>query len=317
MNRINVTAAAEILGTCGDAYILIHRAPDGDCIGAGLSLQAVLRQTGRKAKVLCADPIPERFHYLLPETEDEDFTPEIIIAVDVADEKLFGALEETYGGKVQLCIDHHISNLLYAEQVLLEGEAAATCEILYKVYRAMGVTLTSQIAACLYTGIATDTGCFKFSNTTPETHIFTAELMREFPDIRYDLINRDMFTVKSRARLQAEMTMLRNMEYHLNDRCTIIWATLEICRANGVDEKDMEGLTSLGLQPEGVEVGITVREREPGIYKVSLRAADYVDVSAICKQFGGGGHIRAAGCQMKGTQEEIRSRLLSAVEQAL
>ena len=111
--------------------------------------------------------------------------------------------------------------------------------------------------------------------------------------------------------------MLQNMEYHLGNRVTIVWATLDVCRSNGVDEKDMEGLTSLGLQPEGVEVGITVREREPGVYKISMRSARDVNVSAICQQFGGGGHIKAAGCQLEGTRDEIRERLLAIVEKAL
>ena len=317
MTPINIEQAAGFLKNCRDVHILIHRSPDGDCIGAGYSLQAVLRSLGIRSRVLCADPIPPRFGYMLSDEEEERFDPQCVIAVDVADEKLFGSLEETYAGKVDLCIDHHVSNLCYADRLLLEGDASAACEVLYKVYRAMGVKFTRQIAMCLYTGMATDTGCFKYSNTTPDTHIFTAEIMREFPDIRYDLINREMFTVKSRGQLAAETIMLQNMEYHAEGRITIIWATLDICRANGVDEKDMEGLTAIGLQPEGVEVGITVREREPGEYKISMRSARDVNVSAICAEFGGGGHVKAAGCTLCGTIEEVRIQLLSAVEAAL
>ena len=317
MNRITVAQAAAFLQTCEDAHILLHRAPDGDCIGAGLSLQAVLRSLGKRAKVLCADPIPPRFSYLLPETPEEDFPAGCVIAVDVGAASLFGSLEETYGSRVQLCIDHHISNTFYAEQVLLEENASAACEVLYRVYREMGVPFTEQIAKCLYTGMATDTGCFKYSNTTPEAHIYTARLMQDFPAIRYDLINREMFDVKSPARIRAEIAMLSNMEYHLDGRCTIVWATLAVCRENGVDEKDMEGLTSLSLQPDGVEVGITAREREPGVFKVSLRSSDSVNVSALCAQLGGGGHIRAAGCLLRGTMDEVRRRLLDTVSEAL
>ena len=317
MTPISIAETAEFLKNCRDVHILIHRSPDGDCIGSGYSLQAVLRLFGIRSRVLCADPIPHRFGYLLSDEEEEKFEPQTVIAVDVADEKLFGDLEPLYAGKVDLCIDHHISNLRYADKLLLEGGAAAACEVLYKVYRAMGVKFTRQIAMCLYTGMATDTGCFKYSNTTPETHIFTAEIMREFPDIRYDLINREMFTVKSRGQLAAETFMLQNMEYHAEGRITVIWATRAVCQANGVDEKDMEGLTSLGLQPEGVEVGITVRERESGEFKISMRSARDVDVSVICKQFGGGGHVKAAGCTLSGTIDEVRAQLLPAVEAAL
>lgn len=317
MTRMTIEETAAFLKNCRDVHILIHRSPDGDCIGSGYSLQAVLKSLGIRSRVLCSDPIPPRFGYLLSDEEEESFEPQCVIAVDVADEKLFGTLEETYAGKVDLCIDHHISNLEYADRLLLEGDASAACEVLYKVYRAMGVPFTRQIAMCLYTGMATDTGCFKFSNTTPDTHIFTAQIMREYPDIRYDLINREMFTVKSRGQLNAEIVMLQNMEYHAEGRITIIWATLALCHENGVDEKDMEGLTSLGLQPEGVEVGITVREREPGEYKISMRSARDVNVSAICQVFGGGGHVKAAGCTLTGTIDSVRAQLLSAVEAAL
>lgn len=317
MNRINIREAAEFLSNCEDVHILIHRSPDGDCIGAGYSLQAVLRLLGKRSKVLCADAIPERFAFLKPEKPEDDFPAKTIISVDVADETLLGNLKEVYTGKIQLCIDHHVSNKFYAEQTLLEENAAAACEILYKLYRYMNIQFTPQIAKCLFTGMATDTGCFKFENTTPETHIYAGMLMREFPDIRYGLINRQMFDVKSPSRIKAEMLMLSQMEYYFENQCTIVWATLELCKQHQVDEKDMEGLTSLSLQPEGVEVGITFREREPNVYKVSMRSAKDVNVSEICQSFGGGGHIKAAGCLLKGSQDEVRRKVLEAVEKVL
>ena len=214
MNRISLKETAEFLRNSRDVYILIHRNPDGDCIGAGYSLQAVLKSLGIRSRVLCSDPIPERFAFLLPENSEnsENFPAKTIVSVDLADEKLLGDLEESYTGNIQLCIDHHVSNRFYAESVLLEEHAAAACEILYKLYRFMNIPFTEQIAKCLFTGMSTDTGCFKFDNTTPETHLFTAEIMQEFPQIRYDLINREMFDVKSPVRIRAEMAMLSQME---------------------------------------------------------------------------------------------------------
>ena len=316
--QIDVKEAAEILKSCEDVYILIHMNPDGDCIGSGYSLQAVFRKMGKRAKVLCADPIPERFAFLLPEKEEENFPAKKIIALDCADEKRLGDLEEEYAGKINLCIDHHISNTGYAEKTLVEPEVSSACEVLYKVYRAMGVKFTKQIAECLYTGISTDTGCFKFNCAKADTHQIVSEIMREFPEIRYDQINRNMFDVKSRSRIQAEMLMLSQMEYYLDGRCTMIWQTKKICEENHLDPKDMEGLTALPLQPDGVKVGITLRELENQEYRVSLRAADeQVNVSEICAQFGGGGHVRAAGCYMKGTPEEVRQKLLEALRKVL
>ncbi|MEE5993151.1 MAG: bifunctional oligoribonuclease/PAP phosphatase NrnA [Oscillospiraceae bacterium] len=317
MKKLTIQETAEMLKHCEDVHILIHRTPDGDCIGSGYSLQAVFRQLGIRSKVLCDDPIPKRFHFLLPEEPEEDFEPKCVISVDVAETALFGGLEERYGNCVNICIDHHISNREYAEYLMLEPDASSACEVLYKIYRAMGVTFTEQITKCLYTGIATDTGCFKYSCATPEAHIFTAEMMKEFPNIRYDLINREMFTVKSRAQLQVEIAMFRDMEFYFEGKVTLVWATLDICEANGITINEMEGLTTLSTQPEGVQVGITVREPKRGVYKISMRSTDYVNVSEICQKLGGGGHVKAAGCTLSGTMNEIREKLLKVVEPAL
>lgn len=315
--QIEIPAVAEFLRNCEDAYILIHMNPDGDCIGSGYSLQAVLKLLGKRSKVLCADPVPERFHFLLPEEPEEEFPAKSIISVDCADESRFGDLQEQYAGRVALCVDHHISNDGFAEYAHVEPDASSACEVLYKIYRELGVKFTKQIAECLYTGIATDTGCFKFSSAGADTHRIVAEIMREFPEIRYDLINRNMFVVKSPSRLRAEMLMLSQMEYHLDGKCTIIWETKAICEENQIDPKDMEGLTSLPLQPEGVEVGITIREQDDNWYRVSLRSADSINVSEICAKFGGGGHVKAAGCRLQGTSEEVRQILLNAIAEAL
>ena len=315
---IDIPETARLLKNCEDAYILIHMNPDGDCIGSGYSLQAVLKLLGKRSKVICPDPIPERFHFLLPDEPEEDFPAKSIISVDCSDETRFGSFQETYAGKVQLCIDHHISNDGYAENLLVEPGASSACEVLYKVYRELNVKFTEQIANCLYTGIATDTGCFKFNCTGADTHLIVSEIMREFPDIRYDLINRNMFDVKSPSRIRAEMLMLSQMEYYLDGRCTMIWQTKAICEENQINPKDMEGLTALPLQPDGVEVGITLREQDNGFYRVSLRSTDdKINVSDICAQFGGGGHVRAAGCQIPGTADEVRQKLLNAVEKVL
>ena len=317
MKELTIQETADMLKQCEDVHILIHRTPDGDCIGSGYSLQAVFRQLGIRSKVLCDDPIPKRFHFLLPEEPEEDFEPKCVISVDVAETALFGSLQEKYGNRVNICIDHHISNRKYAENLMCEPDASSACEVLYKIYRTMGIKFTEQMAKCLYTGMATDTGCFKYYCATPEAHIFTAEMMREFPDIRYDLINREMFTVKSRAQLQVEIAMFRDMEFYFDGKVTLVWATLDICEANGITIGEMEGLTTLSTQPEGVQVGITVREPKRGVYKISMRSTDYVDVSEICTKLGGGGHVKAAGCTISGTMDEIRQAILKAVEPAL
>ena len=217
MQELTLAKTAAWLQQCEDAYILIHRSPDGDCIGAGYALAEILQQLGKRAAVLCNDEIPPRYQFMLPEQPAAaDFPPKCIIAVDVADAKLLGSrIQEQYGSRVDLCIDHHVSNVPYAKARLLDGTASAVCEILYRLCRVLPVQITDSIAVCLYTGMATDTGCFQYDNAGPETHRAVAALMEICPDVRYAWINRKMFAVKSFGRLQLDKLLIDHLECYL------------------------------------------------------------------------------------------------------
>lgn len=317
MQHFTLAQTAVWLKNCEDAYILIHRSPDGDCIGAGYALAEMLHQMKKRAMVLCNEPIPERYQFMLPEeTKQKTFEPRCIIAVDVADPKLLGSeLQEKYGKSVDLCIDHHVSNVAYAAFRYLDGKASATCEILYSLCRILPVTITDTMALCLYTGMATDTGCFQYDNAGVNTHRAVADLMEMCPNVRYAWINRQMFAVKSYGRLQLEQLLIDRLERYLEGKCTLICVTQEFLTKFQVDDAELDGIASFPLQVEGAEIGITMKEREPGKFRVSMRSADKVDVSAICQRLGGGGHIKAAGCQVSGTAEEAREKLLQAVSE--
>lgn len=320
MQRWNLKETAHWLCQCEDAYILIHQSPDGDCIGAGYALAEMLHQMGKRALVKCNDPIPERYAFLLPKPTqpEESFSPSCIIAVDVADAKLLGKeLSEKYGAKVELCIDHHISNTGYAAYLCLDSSASAACEVLCAMLPYLPVTLTDSLAARLYTGIATDTGCFQFDNVSPATHRAAADLMEQRPDVPYAWINRQMFAVKSFGRLHLEQLLIDRMEQYFGGKCVLICITQEFLQKFQVDEAELEGIAGFPLQVEGAQVGITMKEKEPGRFRVSMRSADWVNVSAICQTLGGGGHIKAAGCQVTGTAAEARRKLLEAVSAGL
>ena len=161
------TVVTRLLGA-DDILILCHKNPDGDTIGSGAALCLALQRLGKTAAVLCSDPIPAMYDFL-PITEfDGSYTPRFVVAVDVAGIQLFGDRNDMprYAEHVDLCIDHHGSNSGYAYETLVNDQAAATAELLTALIPEMGVEITPDIAACLYTGLATDTGCFRFTNTT-------------------------------------------------------------------------------------------------------------------------------------------------------
>lgn len=308
--------AADCLRQADNILLLAHHYPDGDTLGSNYALCLALRQMGKRVRVLCGDPIPEKYHYMTDGVEMDDFEPAFICAVDVADPKLLGpALQEQYGHRVDLCIDHHSTNVGYARLSCVGGHYSAAAIPVRHILRLLGVDLTTELATCIYTAIATDTGCFKYANTDAETHRLAAECMDM--GIPTEMINRLNFDMKSRARIDLERMALDGMEFHYGGRVAIMTITNEMIQESGAQENDMEGLPPIPRQIEGVWVGVTLRQKADGNYKVSVRTGTHTDASAICVRLGGGGHSRAAGCIIEGTRDYVRDAVLNAIEQAL
>ncbi len=313
---IGFEEAAEFLRGCRDAVIITHQNPDGDCIGSGFGLKDILAELGIRSRVICHDEFPSpRYDFITSAGAGEDFEPQTVIAVDIADPKLMGKYCDVYGGRVQLCIDHHVSNMDYAERTLLNAKATAACEVIYDLAKFMGVNISKHCATCLYTGISTDSGCFKYECTTPRAHEIAAEMMRSY-DINFARINRYMFDVKSAGRMRLESKVTDLMESYLGGKLNIIAVTKDIARDMGVSMDELEGFAPITIQLEQSEVGIFIREREND-FKCSFRSANDVNVSDICKTLGGGGHAKAAGCSLTGDMESVKKMLIEAVERAL
>lgn len=312
---VTVTQAAAMLSAADRVLILTHQFPDGDTLGSGFALCRALRALGKQAQVVCSDPIPEKYDYMFEELPVQDFEPAFICAVDVADAALLGEGLLPYADQVELCIDHHASHREYERQLLLDATMGATAMLILQVIEQMGVTVDSAMADCLYTGIATDTGCFKYSNVTPLAHRMAAQLIEA--GAHSESINRAMFDIKSRARLALEQLALNSITYYYRDRCAVMVITEDMMETTGATENDMEGLSPLPRQIEGVWVGLTLRRKDDGNYKVSVRTGNHADAAQICELMGGGGHARAAGCTLSGTVEAVTEQLLKAVATAV
>ena len=222
---------------------------------------------------------------------------------------------DEYIRKVDVCIDHHGSNTFTAKAKFVDKFAAANCEIIYKLLQRMNVRITKEIANCLYTGISTDTGCFRYTNTTAETMRVAASLMDFGCDTAY--INKAMFETKSKEKIQLEHAVYDTIKYCADGRCAIIYTTLEMMKSLDVGDDEMEGLASIPRQIEGVLIGITMREKEGGFFKISVRTNGNINASDFCSQFGGGGHPAAAGCTIEGDLKTVRNKLIKAAEKFL
>ena len=313
--KIELSEAAEFLRTHDKYLILMHGNPDGDTLGCGTALCGALQQLGKKAKVMCPDYIPARFDYLKQAYEEQEFEHENVICVDIADSKLLGELK-ALGDTAELCFDHHVSNTGYAKRLVLRENYAAACELIYEVVVELGVNITPQIANSLYTGIATDTGCFKYSNTTPQTHIYAARLIECGADIAP--INYAMFDLKTPGRMKLEQAVMSGIKYYAEGHVALIFTSYEMINSIvDIDSDDIGALAALPRQIQGVDIGISIKEKKRGVFKASLRSSQKIDVSEIAKQFGGGGHERSAGCSFDGmTYEEAEKAVSDACVEA-
>lgn len=311
--RIDVKRCAELLREQDNILILTHAHPDGDTLGSGFGLCRALMALGKNARVVNADEIPKKYDYLYKDLSFADFKEEYAVAVDVATENLLGGLSDVYGGKINLCIDHHGTNTEYAENLLLI-ETASACEIIYQVILALGVSIDKKTANCLYTGISTDTGCFRYASTTADTYRVAADLIEKGAD--NGAINRAMFETKTKTYARLERLAIEGMKFYLNERVCVITVTQQMYKESGSNEQETEALAPLTRQIEGVEIGITIREKDDGTCKASFRTFG-VNAAEIAKAFGGGGHPQAAACRFNCSVDEATEKLIAKCREIL
>ena len=299
-----------------DSYIILtHASPDGDTLGSAYALYYGLNEIGKTACVLCPDVIPAKYSYFARKTDHVSRENVTVITVDVADKCLLGTLEEEFGDKVDLSIDHHVSNTRFAKNLLLDEEAAATAQTIFELLRLMRVQINTVTAKALYTGIVTDTGCFKYTNVTAKTHMIAAQLYE------YDLgaaeINRLMFDTKSRKVLELERRVLDAAEFYFDGKCIVLPVTAQMQEETGCSGPDLEGIAVISRSVEGVRAGVTIKQTTETEYKISLRTFNPLNASDICKKLGGGGHKAAAGATVEGTLEEVKQKILAVIKDAL
>lgn len=311
MRMITLDEVASLLQENDCFKLLTHSYPDGDTLGGAFALAFALRKLGKKANVAVNGPVPSKFRYLVKNYEEKDFEPQYIVSVDVAAMSLLGDSVMKGVDHIDLCIDHHRTNTVVAEHIYVDSKAAAASETIWQLVEMLGVEPDEDIAAGVYTGISTDTGCFCFSNTTPRTHQIAAAVI---PYCDWQSINYINFVVKTRAKIKMERMIYDTMEFYAGGKCAVVYTTIAMQKALGAGDDEMEGLANIPRQVEGVEMGITMREKDGGLFKISVRTNDGINAAEFCKQFGGGGHPGAAGCSIEGDLATVKKLLVDAAE---
>ncbi len=316
--------AAKLIESWDDILVICHANPDGDALGSMLGLVRGLRSMGKRAGWYCADPAPQKFAYLFEGLEPLDFTPAHVLTVDVADQKLLGDAWEKFGDKIELAIDHHGTHKPFAPARWVCGEYAATAEMIWCLLDMMGYNPQKahpsqedvKTAQCIYTGVATDTGCFLFQNTTWFSHMVAASIQRIGVDVSE--INRGLFETKSLAYFQAERRMLEGMELFGGGKAAMALLPQSLYAETGAREDEVDAAVGQLRQIEGVLVGVSIKEKPSGEIKASLRTNPPANASAIAQRFGGGGHAGAAGCTLDGMDmAQARLAMMRACEDYL
>ncbi|USG67974.1 bifunctional oligoribonuclease/PAP phosphatase NrnA [Brevibacillus ruminantium] len=307
-----------------DRYLVLsHVNPDGDATGSALAVAQMLKDLGKSFVVINEGETPEKFSFLPGSSQilnlsvsplEEIFSA--VIAVDCADRSRMGKVEHLFAPDVQLLnIDHHPTNDGFGTLNVIRTEAAATAEILYDLAATAEFLLQPDLALCLYTGLLTDTGGFRYSNTTPHVMESAARLLTfgvnpgDVAERCLEVITLGHVQVLRRALASLELT-------HQKLVASVAVSRQDLAEA-GANREDAGGLVNYCRNIEGVEVGISFVEADTDVFKVSLRSRSYVNVAEVAQKLGGGGHAKAAGCTVKGPIDTVRKQVLSLVGEAI
>ena len=312
MPMLDYESCAKLLLTHENILVVTHQHPDGDTAACAAALCSALRRGGRRA---CMFPNPEMGRKLLPYCEKyyapEGFRPKYVVSVDVAEEKL---LSKGFEGTVDLCIDHHPSNTHFAKESLVQGEKASCAQIVMEIIQNINPDLTPEEATVLYVGLSTDTGCFQYGNTDEAAFLAAAELARAGADCMK--VNTAFFRRVSQARLKLEGLIFESLRFYRDGTISVATVTLDMLQKAGAADDDLDMLAGLAGRAENSLVSITVREKEDGTCRVSVRSGPEVNSCDICAVFGGGGHAMAAGCTVNGSPGHVRELLVQVAEEA-
>ncbi len=311
MTVLTLDALCDRLLAAKDPLILTHRNPDGDTVGSAAALYRILKRLGKSPAVLAERKFHARYAFLLEGIPTEVTEGEhTVIAVDVASPQQLGSFAEQFTPDLQ--IDHHEFGTPFADHYVVPS-AAACGEVVLAIAKRLALrgalSIDTEIASPIYAAISSDTGCFCFSNVTPDTHLCAAELLSI--GVRADEINHLLFNSKSKEQLAAEAYVLSHMSTAFAGRVGCFVLTLAERERLGLPEEVFDTAIDMVRSLAGVRVAVTVKEKAKGQHRVSLRSTD-VSITPIATHFGGGGHARAAGCTV--LAEDAESALASVLD---
>lgn len=307
----------ELIKKSNSIAIFFHINPDGDAVGSSLALKLALEQMGKSVKVFSQDVIPDRLHFLDYKSVSLKNTNEkfdLAFVLDCPEIRRIGTMFSVYKNcKTVVNIDHHLFNQNFTEFKIVDTQVSSTCEIVYNFIKELNLTLTKDICLCLYTGMATDSGCFMY-NISPSLHKIVGSLSKEIDDL--ENVNYILFRQKSKAELSLYGNCLTNLEYPIGNNLAITAITKKDLIKYKAKEDDSVGLIFLLSGLVDVKVICVICEEKFNQFKVAFRSKS-TDVCALAKIFGGGGHKFASGCKIFGTKNYVKNLIIEKTREYL
>lgn len=317
-----IDQVAGIIRDFHDFFIMTHVNPDGDAIGSLLGMYLALKENGKIAIPVIGAEFPELFKFLpgsgntVIGFDTIGFSPSHIIALDVAAEnRISPEIGDLRKSTKLVNVDHHPTNPRYGDYNYVLPSANSTTQLVYEILKRAGYRVSQDVAKCLYTGLVTDTGCFKFAGVTSETFELAARLLELGVD-NYE-ITRKLFEEFPESRLTLERLMIERLEVLLDGKLVLSYIDFEDYQKLGASMSEGESLVNRLRETRGVEVGGLITKLSENLYKVSLRSKGFVNVATVASALGGGGHSRAAGLKVSMSREEIRERLIKLIDSSL
>ena len=306
----------EEINNANSIVILTHENPDGDAVGSSLALYHALKAYGKNVEII----IPEysRTFNFLPGTNEikKEGTYEnydLAISLDCASMNMLnGYVKYFENAKTRVVIDHHGTNSMYGDLNFVNPDSPACAQILVVVLNYFKMEITKEIGTCILAGIITDTGGFKYSGVTAETFEFVAWLLNK--GVNVSSVYRKVLQVRTKENFELNRIASNRLEFLEDGKIAFTYITRDDEESVNAETGDHEGIVDIGRDIEGVEVSIFIRETKTKGVKISLRSSEYVNVSDIALLFGGGGHPRAAGCNMQATIQQAKERIVNEVK---
>ena len=314
-----MTKLETMIDQAGKIVILGHVNPDGDCVGSCLAVYNYIKEwDSSRAVTVRLERVPSKFSYLSGfdaiETEAGEETYDLCICLDSSDEERLGDFKSCFDRSAKtICIDHHITNRGYAQENVIDGHASSACEVVYGQLDESRIS--KHVAECIYTGIIHDTGVFKYSNTSRKTMEIAGKMMEK--GIDFGTIIDGSFYKKTYMQSQILGRALLESITFLDGRCIFSVVRKKDMDFYGVEKSDLDGIVDQLRVIDGIECAIFLYETGIHQFKVSLRSNSIVDVSRIAAYFGGGGHVRAAGCTMSGSVHDVVNNLSAHIAEQL